>query len=89
LAKKRVKAKRGVLTHFVTCFAVSIFLVFIYATTGGDYFWPSWPIAGMTLSVVIHAGVVYSDMFNFESSVEKEYQKLKINPPKTSEVRDD
>jgi hypothetical protein len=84
-AKKRVEAKRAVLAHFLICAAVSVFLIFLYFVTydspdyaNGDHtFWPLIPIGGMALSVLIHAGVVFADRFNFDSSVEKEYEKLK------------
>ena len=30
-------------------------LVFIWLTTGADYFWPQWPIAGWGLVLALHA----------------------------------
>lgn len=45
-AVKRLKAQRDFKTHLVVYVVVNALLVFIWASSGGGYFWPIWPIAG-------------------------------------------
>ena len=47
--------RRVLQSHAVVYALVMALLVFIWLTTGADYFWPQWPIAGWGLVLALHA----------------------------------
>jgi 2TM domain len=47
--------RRLLQSHAVVYALVMALLVFIWLTTGADYFWPQWPIAGWGLGLALHA----------------------------------
>ena len=47
--------RRWLQSHAVVYALVMALLVFIWLTTGADYFWPQWPIAGWGLLLALHA----------------------------------
>ena len=58
-AVNRIRAKRAFWVHLAVYVAVNAFLVFIWAVSSGDYFWPVWPMFGWGIGVVAHAVTVY------------------------------
>ena len=58
-AVRRIRAKRGFLTHFAVYLAVNVLLVLIWAMTSATSFWPIWPMLGWGIGVVAHAVSVY------------------------------
>jgi len=46
---------QSVKIHATVYIAVNLFLIAIWAVTGGGYFWPIWVILGWGLGVVLHA----------------------------------
>jgi hypothetical protein len=53
-ARKRVEAKRNVISHLVTFVVVNTFLIGVWAATGRGYFWPAWIIGPWAIGVVLH-----------------------------------
>lgn len=77
LAKQRVNARIGFNIHLTVCIVVSVMLVIIYyATSSGKYFWPIWPIIGLSVSLVPHGAAIFS-FFNSGDKVKAEYDRLK------------
>jgi fatty acid desaturase len=53
-AIKRIKDKRDFKTHVVSYVVVNLFLVGVWAISGGGYFWPGWVMAGWGIGLVLH-----------------------------------
>jgi len=53
-AIKRIKDKRDFRTHVVSYVVVNLFLVGVWAVSGGGYFWPGWVMAGWGIGLVLH-----------------------------------
>ena len=53
-ARKRVSDRRDFSSHLVTYLVVNGFLVFVWAITGADYFWPAWILGGWGIGLVLH-----------------------------------
>lgn len=53
-AIKRMKDKRDFKTHGVSYVIVNLFLVGVWAVSGGGYFWPGWVMAGWGIGLVLH-----------------------------------
>ena len=58
-AIERIREKRAFRTHVVIYLVVNVFLVGVWALTGGGYFWPGWVIAGWGIGLVLHGLQVY------------------------------
>ena len=58
-AINRIRAKRAFWVHLAVYIAVNALLVFIWAASSGDYFWPMWPMLGWGIGVVSHAVTVH------------------------------
>lgn len=58
-ARKRVSDRRDFGSHLVTYVVVNSFFVFMWAFTGGGYFWPAWIIGGWGIGLVLHAWEVF------------------------------
>ncbi|MGB5188088.1 MAG: 2TM domain-containing protein [Acidimicrobiia bacterium] len=58
-AIERIKEKRDFRIHVVIYLVVNVFLVGVWAVSGGGYFWPGWVIAGWGIGLVLHGWQVY------------------------------
>ena len=58
-AIKRIKDKRDFKTHAVSYVVVNLFLVGVWAVSGGGYFWPGWVMAGWGIGLVLHGWQTY------------------------------
>ena len=58
-AIKRIKEKRDFKTHVVSYVVVNLFLVGVWAVSGGGYFWPGWVMAGWGIGLVLHGWQTY------------------------------
>jgi len=56
-AIKRIKDKRDF--HVVSYVVVNLFLVGVWAVSGGGYFWPGWVMAGWGIGLVLHGWQTY------------------------------
>jgi len=54
-ARKRVTVRRDFSSHLVAYIVVNGFLIFVWAVTGGGYFWPAWILGGWGIGLVLHA----------------------------------
>ncbi len=59
VAIKRIKDKRDFKTHAVSYVVVNIFLIGVWALSGGGYFWPGWVMAGWGIGLVLHGWQTY------------------------------
>ena len=73
-AYKRLKAKRDFVNHVVVYVVVNAVLVGIWATTGGGYFWPVWPLLGWGIGVVLNAWTVFQRPIT-EIDIQREMQR--------------
>jgi signal transduction histidine kinase len=51
---------RGLAMHEGIVASLAVFLVLVWAVTGGGYFWPIWPIIGLVTAFLVHAAVAFS-----------------------------
>ena len=58
-AIKRIKDKRDFKTHAVSYVVVNLFLIGVWAVSGGGYFWPGWVMAGWGIGLVLHGWKTY------------------------------
>jgi fatty acid desaturase len=58
-AIKRIKDKRDFKSHVVSYVVVNLFLVGVWAVSGGGYFWPGWVMAGWGIGLVLHGWQTY------------------------------
>lgn len=58
-AIRRIRAKRAFWVHLTVYILVNTFLVFVWATTAGDSFWPVWPMFGWGIGLAAHAATVF------------------------------
>ena len=47
--------RQSVKTHLTIYLLVNVFLIGIWAASGGGYFWPVWPILGWGIGVAVHS----------------------------------
>jgi hypothetical protein len=53
LARKQVEKRRGLQGGLVAYVVVNASLVFVWAMTGGGYFWPAWVLAGWGVGMLL------------------------------------
>jgi hypothetical protein len=58
-AEKRVTERRAFSSHLVSYVVVNVFLVGVWAFTGGGYFWPAWVLGPWGIGLVLHAWDVF------------------------------
>ena len=51
-ARKRVNDRRDFGSHVVAYVVVNAFLTLVWAVTSAGYFWPAWPLLGLTIAAV-------------------------------------
>ena len=75
-AVRRLWAKRGFKIHLTAFAIVSLGMLLIWATaSGGDYFWPIWPIAGWGTGVAVHAWFTYGQWSLSEAEIQREIRR--------------
>ena len=52
-AEERAHARRDALLLTLTGPLVTVILLALWAVTGAGYFWPMWPMLGMSIAVLI------------------------------------
>ena len=76
LALRRLKARRELGAHVLAYVSVNIFLVVIWAMTGGGFFWPVFPILGWGIGLAFHVWDVVAPEPG-ERRVEAEMERLR------------
>jgi len=76
-AIRRLKKQSDFKIHLMIYLLVNAFLVVVWATTGADFFWPAFPIAGWGIGVVANAWDAYSREFPSESQIDAEMDRLR------------
>jgi hypothetical protein len=73
----QLRKKRDFITHLVIYLLVNSMLVGIWAVTGGDFFWPIFPILGWGIGVGANAWDVYGRKPISEGEIEQEMTRLR------------
>lgn len=77
-AKKRVKAKKNLYTHIVVYVCVNIFLLIIWAVTGGGFPWFIFPLGGWGIGLAFHImDVLVWQCKSDRKAIEKEAEKIR------------
>ncbi|HSI81036.1 MAG TPA: 2TM domain-containing protein [Solirubrobacterales bacterium] len=76
-AVERLKKKRDFKAHVLMYLAVNAGLVVVWALTGGDFFWPIFPILGWGIGVVANAWDAYGRRPFSEDQIRREAERLR------------
>ena len=79
-AKKSIKKKRDAWQFLIVTVIVNSGLSFLWAMSGGGYFWPAWVIFGMGIGVVLAFVDAYVPSFKSqisETQIDAEIARLK------------
>jgi hypothetical protein len=79
-AVKQLKKVRDFRTHVVVYVLVNAFLVVIWATTSGGFFWPIFPLGGWGIGLAMNAWDVYVSEDFAEDRIQREMQRLQRRP---------
>jgi hypothetical protein len=52
-ADERAQARRDAIAFTISGPIVTVLLLAVWAVTGGGYFWPLWPLLGMTIALLV------------------------------------
>ena len=74
-ARRRVQARRDLVSHVVAYIVVNAFFVGIWAFTGFGYFWPAWVIGGWGVGLVLHGWDVLLHRPVTEADVDEELSR--------------
>jgi hypothetical protein len=74
-ARKRVTDRREFGSHVVAYVVVNMFLVLVWAVTGGGYFWPAWVLGPWGIGLVLHAWDVFGRRPVTDADVQAELQR--------------
>jgi hypothetical protein len=74
-AVKGVKARRDFKTHVAVYVIVNLFLVAIWALSGGGYFWPIWVMLGWGIGVAFNAWDAYFKKPVSEEEIQREMEQ--------------
>ena len=78
-AIKNLKAKRDFMSHLATFAGVNVFLILIWAVTGGtdEFFWPIFPIIGWgVFGILPHYWSVYRGDGITEDKIQQEMSRM-------------
>jgi len=74
-AIRRVKAKRGFMTHLVIYLVVNALILVIWVSSGSGYFWPIWVILGWGVGLAFHGWGVYFRQPISEDDIRREIDR--------------
>ena len=77
LARRRLEAKQDFISHLVAYVVVNVFMIGIWAFTGGGYFWPAWVMGSWGIGLALHAWEVYFKRPVTEADVEAELHRIR------------
>jgi len=76
-AVRRLKKKQDLHAHLLVYAMVNTFIVVIWAVTGGDFFWPVFPIVGWGIGLVMNVWDVYRNEEPTEDQIRREIERLR------------
>lgn len=81
LAKRRVEARMGWISHLTMYVVVNAGLVFVWAMTGAHYPWFIWPMIGWGMGIVGHTIAFWlgPDSTYGQHAVDRELHRLHAN----------
>jgi hypothetical protein len=74
-AIERLKNRRSFGEHMVCFVVVNAFLIAIWASTGGGYFWPAWVLGLWGIGLVMHAWTAFFRKPIAEQDIQREIQR--------------
>ena len=74
-ARKRLDARRKVVSDVVSYVVINAFLVFVWFVTGAGYFWPGWVMAGWGILLALHAWDVFWRRPITEAEIDQEVSR--------------
>jgi hypothetical protein len=75
-AVRSLWAKRAFKIHLTAFAIVSLAMLLIWATaSGGNYFWPIWPIAGWSTGIAVHAWFTFGRWSFSEAAIQREMRR--------------
>ena len=74
-AIQRVWMRRVFRLHAASFIAGSLLMLSIWLSTGGGYFWPSWPITGWGAGLAFHGWMTFGRWRISEVAIQREMQK--------------
>jgi hypothetical protein len=76
-ALTRLKKKRDFRAHIFMYVTVNVALIVIWAVSGGDFFWPIFPILGWGVGLAANAWDVYGRRPISEEEIHRESERLR------------
>ena len=74
-ARKRLAARRKLVSDVVAYVVINAFLVFVWLITGAGYFWPGWVMAGWGILLALQAWDVFWRRPITEADIDKEVSR--------------
>lgn len=74
-ARKRIEARRGLVSHAIVYLVVNSFFVGVWWFTGAGYFWPAWVIGGWGIGLVLNAWDVLFRRPITDEEIEREMRR--------------
>jgi hypothetical protein len=74
-ARKRLEARRKIVSDAVSYVVINAFLVFVWLISGGGYFWPGWVMAGWGIALALHVWEVFWRRPITEADIDEEVSR--------------
>ena len=74
-ARKRLEARRKLVSDVVSYLVINAFLVFVWLITGAGYFWPGWVMAGWGIFLALHVWEVFWRRPITEADIDEEISR--------------
>lgn len=74
-ARKRLVARRKMVSDIVSYVVINAFLVIVWLMSGAGYFWPGWVMAGWGIILVLHVWDVFWRRPITEADIDEEMRQ--------------
>ena len=79
-ARKRLEARRKLVSDLVSYWVINAFLVFVWLIAGAGYFWPGWVIAGWGIGLAHHTWEVFWRRSITEADIDDQVSRGRWRP---------